>query len=714
MNKFIYCLLVLISTSFYAKSQSLEWLLYSDSQQTNLAGDLVADKDGNIYLPIYSQDTSYFLSDTLYSTEPNIYIYKLNPEGDKIWRKDALSLSDLHIDNIVVDSNYNVWATGVAGSGIIRIDGQEFSPIDTLNNSFIWKMDKDGTLIFFKFLSGGSVHLSGLRTDNQQNFFVVGSFTRILFLGDTILSTAQYSSFPYESYFMDYFIAKFDSSGNLVNLNLIKGGGDNYSSGWFSGLALDANGFLSTVGTFRDSIGINGQWTYATENSNMILIKLNSDCNVVWTKKASSTNPQTGISTSDIDVDLYGNIYISGTYYAQTSFDTVIIEPVLEHYPDAFVVKYNSSGTAIWAQTLGANGYICQGMNVEVTNVGDIFWAGYYADSAYIGDTILRVTAEGNYMTNTYISKISKYGDIVNVFTINSDYNITPYKMAVSKNDTLYVLGLFQTNVIVNDTIRTIQSTEYTSDFFLGKFSFLTPPSSFCLPEGITFSTQSEIENFHTNYPYCEHIEGDVAISGNLINNLLGLNALNSIAGNLSISDNTNITNLTGLNNLSSIGEELIISNNNSLVSLSGIDNINSFSINDLTIINNSSLSTCAVQSVCNYIVNSQSNIAIHDNASGCNNEEEVISACSNKVQYSYVKPVFRIYPNPTKKMISISSSDEAELDEIIVYNQMGIEVLHYFEITKDIDLSKLKNGIYILEIISDGYRVREKLIIQE
>ena len=64
--------------------------------------------------------------------------------------------------------------------------------------------------------------------------------------------------------------------------------------------------------------------------------------------------------------------------------------------------------------------------------------------------------------------------------------------------------------------------------------------------------------------------------------------------------------------------------------------------------------------------------------------------------------------------MISISSSDEAELDEIIVYNQMGIEVLHYFEITKDIDLSKLKNGIYILEIISDGYRVREKLIIQE
>jgi hypothetical protein len=715
MNKFIYWLLLIISASFQAKSQSLEWILYSDSQGSNSAGDLVTDKDGNIYLPIYNQDTSYFLSDTLYSAEPNVHIYKLSPAGDKIWRKDALSLSELHIDNIAVDSNDNVCATGWTRHDIVSIDGQEFSPVDTLENAFIWKMDKDGTLIFFKFISGGTVHLTGLRTDNQQNLFVLGRFNKILFLGDTILNTAPFPSYPYPSYYMDSFIAKFDGSGDLKNLNVIKSGGYDYNSGLISEIALDANGLLSTVGTYSDSIGVDGQWIYATEHSNhMIIINLDSDCNVRWTKIGCDSSTQAGIIIHDIDVDGFGNIYISGTYFAQTGFDNVIIEPVLEDYPDAFVVKCNSEGTAIWAQTLGADKYICEGMNVEVTNSGNIFWTGYYADSALIGDTVLRTTSEDFYYTNTYVSKISKFGDIMDVFTVNSDYITDPYKMAVTRNDTLYLLGSFQTNVIVNDTVRTIQSTEYTSDFYLGKFSSLQSPSSTCLPEGITFSTQSEIENFHINYPFCEQIEGDVTISGNLIDDLSGLNTISSIGGNLIISDNTNLTSLAGLENLSSIGEALIISNNDGLISLSGIDNINSFTINDLTIINNSSLSTCEVKSICNYLANSQSNITIHDNAFGCNNKEEVISACGNKVGDNYINSVFRIYPNPANKTISISVSSVAEIDEINVYNQMGESLLHYSDVSEDVDISELENGIYILEIISEGQKVRKKLIIQE
>jgi hypothetical protein len=33
-----------------------------------------------------------------------------------------------------------------------------------------------------------------------------------------------------------------------------------------------------------------------------------------------------------------------------------------------------------------------------------------------------------------------------------------------------------------------------------------------CLPEGITFTTQADIDNFSTNYPGCTEIEGDVKI----------------------------------------------------------------------------------------------------------------------------------------------------------------------------------------------------------
>ena len=56
-------------------------------------------------------------------------------------------------------------------------------------------------------------------------------------------------------------------------------------------------------------------------------------------------------------------------------------------------------------------------------------------------------------------------------------------------------------------------------------------PPIYCLPEGITFSTQEEIDNFQINYPYCTEIEGDVIIEGDEITNLDGLSVLNSISG---------------------------------------------------------------------------------------------------------------------------------------------------------------------------------------
>jgi len=59
-----------------------------------------------------------------------------------------------------------------------------------------------------------------------------------------------------------------------------------------------------------------------------------------------------------------------------------------------------------------------------------------------------------------------------------------------------------------------------------------------CLPEGITFTTQAQIDSFQINYPNCTEIEGDVEINGDDITNLNGLNVLTSIGGYLFIGDN--------------------------------------------------------------------------------------------------------------------------------------------------------------------------------
>jgi len=105
-------------------------------------------------------------------------------------------------------------------------------------------------------------------------------------------------------------------------------------------------------------------------------------------------------------------------------------------------------------------------------------------------------------------------------------------------------------------------------------------PENQCLPEGISFVTQKEIDNFATNYPDCNEIIGSVFIQGQQISNLLGLLPLTSIGAELQITDCPLLTNLQGLNNLRFIGRNdvplygLNIEGNNSLSSLSGLDSL--------------------------------------------------------------------------------------------------------------------------------------------
>lgn len=95
-----------------------------------------------------------------------------------------------------------------------------------------------------------------------------------------------------------------------------------------------------------------------------------------------------------------------------------------------------------------------------------------------------------------------------------------------------------------------------------------------CLPNGIVFTTQYDIDNFQTVYPDCTEIEGNVTIEGPNITSLIGLNNLTNLKGDVEIINCSILKNLAGLNNLVSIGGSLSIWNNDSLESISELNNI--------------------------------------------------------------------------------------------------------------------------------------------
>ena len=127
----------------------------------------------------------------------------------------------------------------------------------------------------------------------------------------------------------------------------------------------------------------------------------------------------------------------------------------------------------------------------------------------------------------------------------------------------------------------------------------------YCLPEGITFSSQEQIDSFQVNYPSCLNIQGDVTISGD------------------------DIINLNGLINVTSIGGGLYIENNPVITDIWGLVNIDPVSIENLHIVNNTSLSVCDIQCICEYLASPNGTMTIQNNAIGCNSPEEVEDNCN-------------------------------------------------------------------------------------
>ena len=95
-----------------------------------------------------------------------------------------------------------------------------------------------------------------------------------------------------------------------------------------------------------------------------------------------------------------------------------------------------------------------------------------------------------------------------------------------------------------------------------------------CLPDGIFFSSQSEIDNFKENYPDCTEIEGYVEINGSGISNLDSLHQITSIGGYFEIYDVPDLSSIDGLSALTSIGSGRLLIHGSAITSLHGLENL--------------------------------------------------------------------------------------------------------------------------------------------
>ena len=250
-----------------------------------------------------------------------------------------------------------------------------------------------------------------------------------------------------------------------------------------------------------------------------------------------------------------------------------------------------------------------------------------------------------------------------------------------------------------------------------------------CLPHGdYYFLSQADIDNFATDYSGCTSLAGITMISGEDITSLEGLSGVTSMGMYVRIEGNSVLQNLSGLEGLTAINGSLSVSFNDALTSLAGLDNIDPGSFDMLSLVSNPELSECDVESICEYIANQGGIIQVTDNASGCNNQQEILDVCAVGVEdYHIPVPHVNIYPNPASDMLFIESSER--LESVCVFDSRGGQVVrwsggmvewwnygtveHWNTGTVNIPVGGLAPGLYLVRVETGNGVFGRKVVVR-
>lgn len=172
-----------------------------------------------------------------------------------------------------------------------------------------------------------------------------------------------------------------------------------------------------------------------------------------------------------------------------------------------------------------------------------------------------------------------------------------------------------------------------------------------CLPGGITFVRQGQVDSFNIRNPGCDQVTGNLVVNGNItrldslyriksvdglvtisnsttLRNLNGLQNLQSIGLGMNLVNNRQLTTLTGLQALKNIGGELLINISDSLRDINAISQVVFSTNNRITISNCPKLAICNVSSICQFLATGGTLVA-QNNATGCATRYQVIKACN-------------------------------------------------------------------------------------
>jgi uncharacterized repeat protein (TIGR02543 family) len=312
------------------------------ARSTTVCNGIAVDPGGNVYL---AGGTNGGLDGNTLSGISDYILTKYDASGTKAFtRQTGATGAATAASGVAVDASGNVYVAGYTTGGL---DGNTSSGG---YDYFLAKYDSTGTKLYTRQVGGGSsTYAKGVAVDGSGNVYVAGYTNRGLD-GNT------------QSGNIDYFVTKYDSTGTKVYTRQAGvSGGDTY--GW--GIAADASGNVYVIGFTDHGLDSNTQ----SGSMDYFVAKYDSTGTKVYIRQAGGSG---GYAAAwSVAVDGSGNAYVSG--YTNRGLDGIALSGTI----DAFLAKYDATGTKVYTQLTGAAGGGVYPTGIRVDVDGNVYVSGY-------------------------------------------------------------------------------------------------------------------------------------------------------------------------------------------------------------------------------------------------------------------------------------------------------------------------------------------------
>lgn len=438
---------------------------------------VATDQSDNVYSTGQYQDsidldpgTGVLMESSAGSTD--LYIQKLDPNGNLIWVQSFGSFGTDSGTSIAIDSSNNVYLTG-AFSGTVDFDPGANVENVTSNGGidvFILKLDGNGDFIWVKSFGGPSNDLpTAITLDGLGNLYTVGYFSGQF--NDTI----DFNPNAGEENFIcagssDMFVQKLDVTGNFVWAKAIGGSGFDRAYG----ITVDNNNNPIITGYFESTVDFDpnaGTSNLSSSGSRDIHItKLSTSGDLVWAKSVGSSDFDGGFElVSDDNNDLY----VTGFFQGTVDFDpsSGIEYEYSEGDQDIFVLKLSESGDFDWARSYGSSDGD-YGRDIAIDNANNIFVTGYFSSSANFGLASGSLISAG--ATDVFVQKIDPLGNSLLANSFGGSGDDHGVSLTTTSSGEILATGYFQVNADFDASAGalTLSALDY-QEIFIAKLSLI-------------------------------------------------------------------------------------------------------------------------------------------------------------------------------------------------------------------------------------------------